>query len=130
MDVGSFIPSAGSVAPTGPVRPDPQNARQAVPTELPSSQSVVAAAAAAAARNDSARRVPSEPSVTHDVIIDPATREVIYRAVDVRSGQVIGQVPDEMQLQMAAYAQAIQRGLDHGKTLTEAEAQADLDVAV
>jgi hypothetical protein len=129
MDIGFAAKPIGSFAPSGLERPDPVAARQAVPTELAPSQSVTAAADTGAARNDAPRRLPSDP-VMHDVIIDPATREVIYRAVDSRSGAVLSQVPDQVQLQLAAYTQAVQRAVDKGKTWTEAEAQAELDVQI
>jgi hypothetical protein len=35
-----------------------------------------------------------------------------------------------VQLQLAAYTQAVQRAVDKGKTWTEAEAQAELDVQI
>jgi hypothetical protein len=129
MDIGFAVKPTGSFAPSGAERPDPVPARQAVPTELAPSQSVTASADTAAARNELPRRLPGDP-VTHDVIIDPATREVIYRAVDARSGTVVSQIPDQLQLQLAAYTQAVQRAVARGKTWTEAEAQVELDVQV
>jgi hypothetical protein len=123
MDIGFAAGPTGGFTPTGPVRPDPVPVRQAVPTDLASSQSVTASTDAAAARNDAARS-----SVTHNVIsIDPATRELIYRTI-TRSGNVISQVPDPVQLQLAAYAQAVHRAVLQGRTWTEAQAQADLQV--
>jgi hypothetical protein len=129
MDSGLNLRPNLGVAQSGYGRPEPLPARDAVATVLAPSQSVSQAANAAAARNDKdAARTPTEPSVSHDVVIDPATREIIYRMVDARSGQIISQVPDAMQLQIAAYTRAVQRGLEHGKTLTEAQAKADLEV--
>jgi len=129
MDTGLIIRPTLSVAQASPGRPEPLLAGDAVRTDLLPSQAVKPAAATAAARNDrDATRLPSEPSTTHDVIIDPATSEVIYRTVDVRSGQVISQMPSQMQLQIAAYTRAVQRALHQGKSLTEAQAQADLQV--
>jgi hypothetical protein len=127
MDTGLTVRPIVGLPQTGHGTQDPSPARDAVATVLAPSQSVTQAADTAATRNEAAR-APSEPSVSHDVIIDPATREVIYRTVDVRSGQVISQMPDQMQLQIAAYTRAVQRAMEHGRTMTEAEAKADLEV--
>jgi hypothetical protein len=86
-------------------------------TELPAAKVVTPAAAAAPARND-------VQSTTHEVIIDPQTREVIYRVIDVRSRQVVRQVPDEALLRVRAYA----RALASGDSPSKAQFQADLEV--
>ena len=130
MDSGVTVKPMVGVALAGYVRPDPAAMREAVATDLAASQSVTAAAETTPSSREMARPLPVEPAFAHDVIIDPATREVIYRLVDVRSGQVVNQVPDQMQLQIAAYNQAVERAIAHGRTLTEAEAKADLDVAI
>jgi hypothetical protein len=43
----------------------------------------------------------------HTVILDPPTRDLIFRIIEVRSGQVVRQVPDEALLRMRAYARAL-----------------------
>jgi hypothetical protein len=126
MDIGSAVKPTGSPASFGPVRPDPVATRQAVPTELPSSQSVTAPTDSAAARNDSAN-VPSPPTVTHNVVIDPATRQVVYRVVDDKSGDVISQAPDQRQLQLA-YTEAVRRAVAQGQARTDAQGKADLAI--
>jgi hypothetical protein len=95
--------------------PDP-----ATTTDLPAAKAVTASTASTATtptRNDA-------PATTHEVLIDPATREVIYRVIDVRSRQVVRQVPDEALLRTRAYAHAIAQGDNPMKALD----QADLDV--
>jgi hypothetical protein len=57
------------------------------------------------------------------VLIDPTTHEVIYRVVDVRTQQVVRQIPAEAMLRAQAYNLA----LANGKSQSEALAQADLE---
>jgi uncharacterized FlaG/YvyC family protein len=99
----------------------PQIAVQSDPnaTELPAAKAVTPAAATQTARNDA-----QSQSTTHEVIIDPQTREVIYRVIDVRSRQVVRQVPDEALLRVRAYAAALAKGTSPSK----AQYQADLEV--
>jgi hypothetical protein len=92
-------------------------AAQATATELPAAKAVMPAAGTVAVRND-------QPSTTHEVIIDPQSREVIYRVIDVRSRQVVRQVPDEALLRVRAYARAIASGDSPSK----AETKADIEV--
>ena len=109
MDTGVTIRPNSNVAPQSYVpatccriSPDP-----ATTTDLPASKAVTGSTASTPAtqtRNDT-------PATTHEVVIDPQTREVIYRVVDVRSRQVVRQVPDEaLLLRTRAYAQAIANG--------------------
>ena len=116
MDAGLTIkpnPGVGSqnYATTATALPDPST------TELPAAKAVTPAAPTAPARNDT-------PPTTHEVIIDPQTREVIYRVIDVRSRQVVRQVPDEALLRARAYAQA----LANGDPPFQAQNQADREV--
>ena len=122
MDTGVTIkPNPGVVtqnyAPATPASSDPST------TELPATKAVTptgppsASAPATPVRND-------VPSTTHEVIIDPQTREVIYRVIDVRSRQVVRQVPDEALLRVRAYAKA----LASGDSPSQAQNQADLEV--
>ncbi len=118
MDAGITIkPSAGVVmqdyAPPVAVSTDP-NA-----TELPAAKAVTPANVTQASRNDA-----QSQSTTHEVIIDPQTREVIYRLIDVRSRQVVRQVPDEALLRVRAYAAALAKG----DSPSRAQFQADLEV--
>ena len=104
MDTGLTIRPTGSVAQASDVRPEPA-VRQAVQTDLAPAQSVTAGAEASAARNDSARPAP-QPTTARDIVIDAASREVIFRTVDVRSGRVVRQVPDEALLRLRQYLRA------------------------
>jgi hypothetical protein len=91
-------------------------------TELPAAKTVTPAGAAPNAAAPAARG--DTPATTHEVIIDPQTREVIYRILDVRSRQVVRQVPDEALLRVRAYAAALAKGDSPSK----AQSQADLEV--
>ena len=120
MDAGITVKPGAAVvsqtyAPPIAVSNDP-NA-----TELPASKAVTPSVATTPARND----VQSQAqSTTHEVIIDPQTREVIYRVIDVRSRQVVRQVPDEALLRVRAYAAALAKGDSPNK----AQFQADIEV--
>ena len=116
MDTGVTINSAAGVAAQG-YAPTTVASQDPSATELPPSKTVTPVAAPTPTRNDA-------PTTTHEVLIDPQTREVIYRVIDVRSRQVVRQVPDEALLRMRAYAQA----LANGDTPNQALSQADLDV--
>jgi hypothetical protein len=130
MDTGLTVKPVGNVTANGSVRLEPSPLRQAVPTDLAPSQSVTAGTAPAPPRNDASRPASAPPAMSHDVVVDPATREIIYRVVNKFTGQVVSQVPDPVQLQLAAYARAVERAMNAGKSSTEAGAQADLDVQV
>ncbi|HEX2654149.1 MAG TPA: hypothetical protein VHN11_10925 [Xanthobacteraceae bacterium] len=130
MDIGLNIRPTGSVAQTSAVTPASTPVRQAVPTVLAPSQSVTAATDADPAENKPQQPTNTQqladpsgnPNISQSVIIDPETRQVIYRTLDVRSGQVIRQQPDKLMLSMTAYNQAIAKGLSPA----EAEARADI----
>ena len=92
----------------------------AVETDLTPAKSVTAVAPAAPTRNDASR--PSD-FLQHTVLLDPGTQEFIYRVTDVRSRQVVRQIPDAALLRMRAYAQA----LNQGKSITAALNLANLE---
>ena len=81
-------------------------AAPATPTLLPAAKAVGAAVNSAPARNDPRLTQDTAKGTTHDAIIDPQTREVVYRILDARTRQVLHQVPDKAQLRMQAYARA------------------------
>jgi hypothetical protein len=60
----------------------------------------------------------------HTVSLDPASQDLIFRVIDVRSSQVVRQVPDEALLRMRIYA----RALADGKGMTEALTAANLKI--
>jgi hypothetical protein len=114
--------SAVSIPQTAVARPAPTPALQAVPTELAAAKTVTASDTAGATRNDTTDR--GNPNdYQQSVLIDPATREVIFRVIDVRSRQVVRQIPDQALLRMQAYA----RALNNGKSANEALSLADVE---
>jgi hypothetical protein len=124
MDSGLTIRPTGAVPQTTLSRSEPVPVRQAVATQLAPSQSVTASTDVAATRNDAPSAAPTEPSVSHDVAIDPQTHELIYRVVEQRTGRVIRQSPDKLMLSIAAYNRAIAKG----EGVVEAEVKADLEI--
>jgi hypothetical protein len=116
MDTGVTIkPNPGVVAqtyaPSIITSPDP------VATDLPASKAVTSSSATTPTRNDA-------PTTTHETIIDPQTRELIYRVIDVQTRQVVRQVPDEALLRVRAYAQALANGDTPVQALNQADVQA------
>lgn len=111
------ITPPGAVQQAFASRPEPAPVAQAVATELPSAKAVTAA-------NSAASMLPlglSDP-YEYQVLVDPATHEVIYRTVDERSRQVVRQAPDEALLRMRAYA----RSLAEGKIATDAHQETNI----
>jgi hypothetical protein len=120
MDSGLTVRPTGAAAQQGYVRPEPAPARQTVATELAPSQSVTASADSAAARNDG----PKSPAqqTTREIILDPHSREVIFRVRDERSGRVVRQVPDEALLRLRAYQRAIADGAAPAEAFNDVQA--------
>ena len=117
--VNTIAPSTGAPpvvdrVPSAPVA-------QAVATDLAPAKTVTAAANTALVRNDPSA---SSDAYQHSVIMDPATQDLIFRVIDVRSRQVVRQVPDEALLRMRAYA----RALSDGKSTNEALTAANLEI--
>jgi hypothetical protein len=119
MDLVQTITPPASAQQAVHARPAPAAVEQAVATDLAAAKSVTAANTAAAARNDASR--PAD-LYQRGFVLDPATREVIYRVIDVRSRQVVRQIPEEALLRMRVYT----RALAEGKSQTAALAQADV----
>jgi hypothetical protein len=98
MDTGLTLKPAANLAPASDLRPE-QAARNAVATELAPSQTVTAA-------RNAARTPAPDDSRVHEIILDPHSREMIYRIVDERSRRVVRQVPEEAKQRLRAYARA------------------------
>ena len=94
------ITPPGAVQQAFVSRPEPVAVAQAVATELPAAKAVTAVSPAAPALGL------SDP-YEYQVLVDPATHDVIYRTVDERSRQVVRQVPDQALLRMRAYARSL-----------------------
>ncbi len=113
MDIGgvklapaaAVFPAANRVEPTS-------NGTRAVATELPKSEAVRALPDATSVRvdvnRDRSRDQAAREQLLRDFIqkrnvVDPRTREIVYRAVDTRTGDVIKQFPDETRLKLREY---------------------------
>jgi uncharacterized FlaG/YvyC family protein len=122
MEPVNTIASASSAQQTVLARPAPTPVLQAVPTELSAAKTVTATNTVGATRNDTANNQTGSNNYQQTVLIDPATREVIYRVVDVRTRLVVRQIPDQALLRMQAYTRALANGKSTSDALTEAQA--------
>jgi hypothetical protein len=93
-------------------------ATQAVAPDLSSAKSV--------SGRETSLSTPSSPGLFyhHTVSLNPATHDLIFRVIDVRSSQVVRQIPDEALLRMRIYA----RALADGRGMTEALTAANLEI--
>jgi hypothetical protein len=105
MDAGIALKPLVNV-PGAQAQPAPEVAR-AAPSILPPDKTVPPLVNAKASRNETRRQEQREPppaeKITHDTIIDPETREVVYRVIDARTRQVMHQEPDQAMLRQQAY---------------------------
>ena len=86
------------------VQPVSEAAHNAVPTELPASESVTAADAGARVIDSAAVRISlSSASTSNQVIIDRDAASIVYQVVDDRTSQVVKQFPEEAVLRRRAY---------------------------
>lgn len=128
-----------SIAPMGDhARPVAVEA-PAVPTVLPEHQTVAALGASKQTSTDpdlgqngnppsqeqplAAQLRQAADQTTRVVVLNPETREVIFRVIDSRSRQVLRQVPDEALLRMRAYNKALEEGKSAADVLTHADLQ-------
>ncbi|OPF92667.1 hypothetical protein [Rhodopseudomonas palustris] len=110
MSIDFTIKPVGAPVITPILRPEPEAAQAAVPTDLPAPQSVTAAdggSATTATKTGSN----SASSISRQVIFDQAAAEMVYVAVDQNTQSVISQYPDSWQLKARAYF----RELDQSK---------------
>jgi len=107
--MGADFNISAVVAPvvTPYIRPEPEAARQAVPTQLPSDQSVTASA--------SLPQPPLSPSnyqqadadrISREVVLDRDAGAIVYVSVDKTTNLVVNQFPEESQLRTRAYLRA------------------------
>jgi hypothetical protein len=105
MSTDFSIRPVGSPAPSPIVPPSSQAAGNAVPTELPASQSVTAADAAIPVRNDPIDVV--EDFVSHQAYFDRDASAMVYQVVNDKTDQVVAQYPDDAVLRRRAYFHAL-----------------------
>jgi len=125
MDAGSNIRPLASTAAVSPVRQETAPVQGAVRTDLPAQETVAAPADTEAARLDlsaAARRAQAAKSkaetksqtdtIERTLAEDRDTREMVFKATDTRTGQVVMQIPDEALLRLRAYVAAQQARQD------------------
>jgi hypothetical protein len=118
MDNGLIVRATGSISQAGHA---PAPTRQAVATDLASSQTVTAAAGAANLRNDTGQ-AHSNLSRMPVVILDPQSREIIHRSMNPPSRRVVRQMPEAAARRLKAYT----RSANHN--VSEQDAHADFEV--
>jgi hypothetical protein len=80
----------------------------AVTTELDAARSVTATnSSSAPAAYDAALANPPRQDLAQNIVLDPQSREVIFREISVRSGEVVDQVPGDATLKLRAYLREI-----------------------
>ena len=104
MSTDFSIKPVGAPVAAPIVQPVSEAAHNAVPTELPASESVTAADAGARVIDSAAVRISlSSASTSNQVIIDRDAASIVYQVVDDRTSQVVKQFPEEAVLRRRAY---------------------------
>jgi hypothetical protein len=106
MSTDFSIRPVGAPAPSPLVQPFNQAANNAVPTELPASQSVTAPDASTLVRNDPSS-LADDAFVSHQAYFDRDAASLVYQVVNSNTGQVVEQYPDEAVLHRRAYFHAL-----------------------
>jgi hypothetical protein len=104
MGADFSIKPVGAPVATPFIRPAPEAARDAVPTQLPASQSVTASSSSLAA-NLTPGYIPTD-DVSHDAYVDPAAGEVVYQVIDKTTNLVVNQYPEATRVRARAYLRA------------------------
>ncbi|NJL08053.1 MAG: hypothetical protein HC900_07145 [Methylacidiphilales bacterium] len=120
MDTGLTIKPASTTTQIGIGREDTLPMLKVGPTELAPSQTVTASGSSTGtqaqpgspSRQGTEARLASAAAGTYgfldgQVLLDPQSREVIFRMIDVRTRRVVEQVPDQAILRLRAYTNAI-----------------------
>ncbi|WP_157223558.1 flagellar protein FlaG [Rhodovulum sp. PH10] len=66
----------------------------------------------------------AQENTTRQVVLDPQTREVVFRVIDSKSRQVLRQIPEEALLRMRAYNRALQDGTSPAEVMSRADLRA------
>ena len=89
------------------IRPAPDAARYAVPTELPPSRSVTASSRSSdSGRAASYNSLAESDRISRQIVVDRAAAEIVYVSVDKNTSQVIDQYPEASKLRARAYIRA------------------------
>ena len=93
----------GAPSPAPILQPSSQAVVNAVPTDLPPSQTVTAAEGSTPVRNDVPTNVANDLSVSHQAYYDRAAAALVFQVVNRKTDQVVAQYPDEAVLRSRAY---------------------------
>jgi hypothetical protein len=114
METGGIgRPSLASSTGFSVIRSDAASTGGAVRTDLPPAASPQAIAETEPVRlepRDRARERAAEREnalrdvITRNLTVDPRTREIVFQAINERTGEVVRQTPDEAILRLRAYA--------------------------
>jgi uncharacterized FlaG/YvyC family protein len=123
MDIGGVARTSPATGAQFAARQDVGMPQGAVKTELAATQSVQQAAATAEeavrydmrdpARDAAQRLAALRNFIERNYEYDKSSREIVYRAVDSRTGEVIRQLPDDVTLKLRSFVREIndkQRG--------------------
>jgi uncharacterized FlaG/YvyC family protein len=95
-----------SAPPAINVRHEPA-LQTAVATELDAARSVTATNNASATTAYDAAQVAPRQDTAQNIVLDPQSREVIFREISRQSGEVIDQIPGDAMLKLRAYYREI-----------------------
>jgi hypothetical protein len=109
MSLDISIRPVGAPTATPVVQAASDAVSNAVPTQLPASQSVTAAEADGAIRNDA---TPPTNLTSHQAYIDQAAASIVYQVINEKTGAVVQQFPDEAVLRRRAYFHALDLSKD------------------
>jgi hypothetical protein len=109
MSTDFSIRPVGAPAPSPIIQPVSLAANNAVPTELPASQSVTASDATTVTRND-AQIVSFD--ISHQAFYDRDAGSMVYQVVDQKTDEVVEQYPDEAVLRRRAYFHSLELSKD------------------
>jgi uncharacterized FlaG/YvyC family protein len=131
MDIGGVSRTSPAANPQFAARQDGAQLAGAVKTELSGAQSVQQSSALADApvqrdmrdpARDTAQRLAAMRSfIERNYEYDVSSREIIYRAVDTRTGQVVRQFPDDVALKLRGFVKEI-----NDKASRDAAGQSDV----
>ena len=99
MSTDFSIRPVGTPVPTSFPPAASNAALGAVPTQLPTSQTVTAPDTSAASRND----LPSSTDLSHEAFFDTAAASIVFQSVDALTGAVVQQYPDDATLRRRTY---------------------------
>jgi hypothetical protein len=115
MESGLTVRPATAAAPPAGVRVDTMPVRESVPTDLAPPHAIAASAKPVEARNDDTKG---------KIIVDAHSREVIYQVLNVDSGRVVRQIPEEATLRLRAYVRAMANGESPAQTRADVDVEA------